>query len=107
MSDDTRPQIEALENMRLPELQARYAEVLGEETRCPNKRFLIRRISETLETCTDDAPRPATTENHPGEDMPDETAAPAPTDGEPTNGQPSATRDEAPNGDAGGDVTSS
>ncbi|RMG49144.1 MAG: ribbon-helix-helix protein, CopG family [Acidobacteria bacterium] len=38
-----------LEALRLPELQARYAEVLGEETRCPNRRYLIRRITEALE----------------------------------------------------------
>ena len=35
--------------MRLPELQARYAEVMGEETRAPNKAFLARKIAEALE----------------------------------------------------------
>ncbi len=52
MNDTIRMQIDALDTLRLPELQARYAEVLGEETRCPNKRYLIRRITETLEAGT-------------------------------------------------------
>jgi hypothetical protein len=37
-----------LETLKLPALQARYREVLGEATRCPNRTFLIRKISETL-----------------------------------------------------------
>ena len=48
MSDTTNTHIAALEDMRLPELQARYAEVVGESTRCPNRRYLVRRITETL-----------------------------------------------------------
>jgi hypothetical protein len=48
MNETTRTQIAALEGMRLPELQARYAEVVGEATRCPRKSWLIRRIQETL-----------------------------------------------------------
>ena len=56
MNDSIRTQIEALDSLRLPELQARYAEVLGEETRCPNKRYLdqeslreLRRLLRDLE----------------------------------------------------------
>lgn len=56
MNDSIRTQIEALNDMRLPELQARYAEVLGEETRAPNRTFLIRRISEALEAVGEAAP---------------------------------------------------
>jgi len=37
-----------LENLRLPDLQRRFVEVVGEDTRCPNKQFLIRRIREAL-----------------------------------------------------------
>ena len=48
MNETIRTQIAALEDLRLPELQARYAEVLGEPTRTPNRRFLIRRITEAL-----------------------------------------------------------
>jgi hypothetical protein len=49
MNQSTRKQVRALKRMRLPALQARYAEVLGERTRCPNKKHLIRRITEALE----------------------------------------------------------
>lgn len=56
MNDSIRTQIEALHDMRLPELQARYAEVLGEETRAPNRTFLIRRITEALEAAGEAAP---------------------------------------------------
>ncbi|MBU8901038.1 DUF2924 domain-containing protein [Corallococcus sp. M34] len=37
-----------LESMSLTELRARYREVVGEETRSPNKKHLIRRIEESL-----------------------------------------------------------
>ncbi|RYZ41526.1 MAG: DUF2924 domain-containing protein, partial [Myxococcaceae bacterium] len=37
-----------LESLNLTELRARYLEVVGEETRSPNKKFLIRRIEESL-----------------------------------------------------------
>jgi metal-responsive CopG/Arc/MetJ family transcriptional regulator len=48
MNTITRQAITALDAMRLPELQARYLEVLGSETRCPNRSYLIRKISEAL-----------------------------------------------------------
>jgi len=35
-----------LEAMRLPELQKLFEAVVGEATRCPNRRYLIRRIVE-------------------------------------------------------------
>ncbi|MFH2006677.1 MAG: ribbon-helix-helix protein, CopG family [bacterium] len=41
-------QINALQKMRLPALWERFAEVVGEENRSPNKKYLIRRISEAL-----------------------------------------------------------
>ena len=37
-----------LDALRLPELQARFKEVVGEATKSPNRKFLIRRIDETL-----------------------------------------------------------
>ncbi|NOJ81156.1 DUF2924 domain-containing protein [Myxococcus xanthus] len=37
-----------LESMNLTELRARYREVVGEETRSPNRTHLIRRIEEAL-----------------------------------------------------------
>ncbi len=38
-----------LQSLRLPELQARYREVFGEDTRCPNRTYLVRKIRERLE----------------------------------------------------------
>lgn len=37
---------ESLKALRLPELQAKYAEIVGEPTRTPNKAWLIRKILE-------------------------------------------------------------
>ena len=51
-----------LEAMRLPELQAMFAEVTGESSRSPNKKFLIRKIMEALKAGGsegDAAPEPA------------------------------------------------
>ncbi|MFW5740467.1 MAG: hypothetical protein ACOC1F_08880, partial [Myxococcota bacterium] len=53
-----------LESLRLPELQQRFLEVVGEETRCPNRTFLIRRIEQALlrraeEEATAAEPEPA------------------------------------------------
>ncbi len=48
MNDIIRDEIARFEELRLPELQARYAEVVGEATRCPNKRWLARHIGEAL-----------------------------------------------------------
>lgn len=50
MNDTTRRTIESLSKLRLPELQARFREIVGEPTRSPNKTFLLRRIGEALET---------------------------------------------------------
>ena len=41
--------LDELKGLRLPELQARFHEHTGEETRCPNKTYLLRRIGEALE----------------------------------------------------------
>lgn len=49
MNPATLPTIEDLSNCRLPELQKVYAQVIGEPTRSPNKKFLMRRITEALE----------------------------------------------------------
>lgn len=46
-----------LDRLRLPELQQRYREIIGEDTRCPNRTFLIRRIVET-HAARDAAARP-------------------------------------------------
>ncbi len=49
MTDTTRRTLESLAKLRLPELQARFAEIVGQPTRSPNKTFLLRRIGEVLE----------------------------------------------------------
>ncbi|MBU1242938.1 ribbon-helix-helix domain-containing protein [Myxococcota bacterium] len=49
MNAATRKQIKALDKLRLPELQQKFAEHVGETTRSPNKKYLIRRISEALQ----------------------------------------------------------
>ena len=49
MNDTTIRTLESLSKLRLPELQARFAEIVGEPTRSPNKTFLVRRIGEALE----------------------------------------------------------
>jgi hypothetical protein len=48
MSKTIRQQIDAIKKLRLPELQAKFAEVTGEKSRSPNKTFLIGRIAEAL-----------------------------------------------------------
>jgi hypothetical protein len=60
MSVIPRNEIERLAELRLPELQARYAEVVGETSRCPNKAWLIRRIVDALraQPARKTAPRP-------------------------------------------------
>jgi hypothetical protein len=41
-----------LESMCLRDLQAKYREVIGEATRCPNRKYLVRRISEAQAATT-------------------------------------------------------
>jgi hypothetical protein len=48
MTETTQNAIDALQALRLPELRTRYAEVVGEETKCPNKTWLVRKITEAL-----------------------------------------------------------
>ena len=49
MSKKIDKEMEKLADARLPELRAKYEEVLGEPTRAPNKTYLLRRIREGLE----------------------------------------------------------
>lgn len=49
MTVTTRRTLESFSKLRLPELQARFAEIVGEPTRSPNKTFLQRKIGEALE----------------------------------------------------------
>jgi hypothetical protein len=78
MSKTTKRDIAKLAKLRVNELQAKFAEVVGETTRSPNKTYLIRRISEALEAA-DEADRAA------------QAASPAPTPEEPEEAAPPAT----------------
>lgn len=85
-----------LDRLRLPELQERFREVIGEETRCPNRTFLIRRITEAI------AARAATAaEAAPAEPVPRPNVAPTlaraarartASPGKPTSASPRADR---------------
>lgn len=68
MNDTTRRTIESLAKLRLPELQARFGEIVGEPTRSPNKTFLLRKIGEALGAREREAtakPTPPTTVSEP------------------------------------------
>ncbi|MFI5298961.1 MAG: hypothetical protein ACHREM_12765 [Polyangiales bacterium] len=47
-----------IEKQRLPELQATYKQYVGEETRSPNRTFLLRKIREALEALPAATPPP-------------------------------------------------
>lgn len=49
---NTKKQIANLDKMKLNELQSKYAEVIGEKTRSPNRKFLIRKITEALQAAS-------------------------------------------------------
>lgn len=55
MSKTTKNEIAKLGKMKVNELQAKFAEVTGETTRSPNKTFLIRRVTEALQTADGEA----------------------------------------------------
>jgi len=60
MTETIQSQLDALAELRLPDLQERFAELVGEETRGPNKTYLLRRIREALEArAAEPAPAPA------------------------------------------------
>ena len=74
-----------LEKMRLPELQARYAEVFGEATKCPNRKWLVKRLNDAAaqQTVEDEAVNDSTpviepAEDTPGQDTPADPDQPAP-----------------------------
>lgn len=93
MNATIRKQIKALEKLRLPELQARFAEVTGEETRAPNRTFLIRKITEALEARAADAPEAEAAQTQPEAPSPDEAAA-APATDEATPAPPDTAPDD-------------
>ncbi len=91
MHSDIQDQMHELEELRLPELQARFAEIVGEPTRTPNKQYLLRRIAEALEVKQADS---GTASDDAGEHMAhdDVTTEPEPNDGDDA-GEPTTTAD--------------
>ena len=45
MNKENKKRMRIMEELRLPELQARFHDIVGEATRSPNKKFLLRRIA--------------------------------------------------------------
>ena len=79
----TKKDIAKLGKMKLNDLQAKFAEVIGEKTRSPNKTFLVRRISEALKAA-DASAKAAKAREAGAPDLPAEVAAqtePAAVDG--------------------------
>ncbi len=58
MNATTRRTMKTIEKLRLPELQAKYAELVGEKTRSPNKKHLLAKIAQALEAREQDAIAP-------------------------------------------------
>ena len=81
-----------LESLRLPELQQRFLEVVGEETRCPNRTFLIRRIEQALlqSAATALAPEQPTPEPQTEPEPEPQQETEAPTDSEAVASQENA-----------------
>jgi hypothetical protein len=48
MSKTTKKEMKEFTGLRLPELWAKFEEVVGERSRSPNRKFLLRRIEEAL-----------------------------------------------------------
>ncbi|MBN2525169.1 MAG: hypothetical protein JXR76_02165, partial [Deltaproteobacteria bacterium] len=61
-------QMREMEDMKLPELQQRFAEVTGEETKAPNKTYLIKSIIEALKQNAAKQNSMPESEQHNGED---------------------------------------
>ena len=49
MNKTTKMKMRRMETLRLPELQAKFREIVGEATRAPSKKYLLRRIAKALE----------------------------------------------------------
>jgi len=83
MNKENKKRMRIMEELRLPELQARFHDIVGEATRSPNKKFLLRRIAEALEAQEQEAAEAASAV--------EETE---PTTSEPTtaNGEPKLTK---------------
>ena len=89
-----------LDSLRLPELQQRFLEVVGEETRCPNRTFLIRRIEQALLQRAEQPEAPEPQEETPTPAEPEEQPEPhheleAPAQGAAPHGETPVTEERA------------
>ncbi len=103
MNETIQRKINELGSLNLPALQARFAEVIGESTRAPNKTFLIRRITEALQAQAAETPAeepaPDEAQEEPKDDAPTpaQDASPAPaTDSAEAEGEAPDAADSAP-----------
>ena len=85
MSASTKRDIAKLAKMRVNELQAKFAEVVGETTRSPNRVYLIRRITEGLVAADEAAKAAPTPSPAPTTQAPEEAAPAAPVPPEPAD----------------------
>ena len=76
MNKAIKKQIKELGELKLPALWERYAEIVGEETKAPNKTYLIRRIVAALEN---QAAREETVEETQVQDQPEPVESPIET----------------------------
>ena len=77
MSKTTKRDITKLAKMKVNELQAKFAEVVGEVTRSPNKTYLVRRITEALVAADEAAQAAQAASPAPAPAVPEEAAPPA------------------------------
>jgi hypothetical protein len=102
MNKQIKKQMKELEALKLPELQVRFAEIVGEETKAPNKKYLLRRIGEAIEakaaTAAEDARDDslAAPSDVPASEMPDNPVnGDEPGDGELAGGGDEASVDDS------------
>ena len=77
MSKTTKRDITKLAKMKVNELQAKFAEVVGEVTRSPNKTYLVRRITEALVAADEAAQAAQAASPAPAPAVPEDAASPA------------------------------
>ena len=77
MNAAQKKEIAKLRKMKLNELQARFQEATGESTRCPNRKYLIRRIEEAIAEPAPEPPPAAEVSRRPSQLEQQEEAAEA------------------------------
>jgi hypothetical protein len=90
MPNATKRLLASLQQMRVPDLQRRFAEATGEATRSPNKVFLIRRIIEATEVASRAVPEAQESRHSDEQPIADEVGAPGLQSGVAEDGSESA-----------------